>query len=96
MFPDVQGQPAQASELAVLASISFDVRHQLRHPPLMVVLGQHAVCGAPVPKAAVDEDSDPGSTEGHIRRTWKIAWVQSVSEAEPVQLSAKRHLWPAR
>ena len=69
MLPDMNGGPAQLTELLILTAVSLDVVIKLRLPPVMVVLGEHGMVRAHVPEASVNEDRDPGPREDDVRST---------------------------
>ena len=66
MFPDPDHQPAGVGQQSVLPAVTRGIGVEFRSPERDVGGGHFAVLRAAVPKAAVDEDNDPGPREGDV------------------------------
>jgi hypothetical protein len=91
MLPDVHDIPPENSESFILGPVPPDVAVDLRPPPFPIILRQHSVLRAAVPKAAVHEDRDLRPSE---RKIWTSGELGMDPEAEPscMQLTAKDEL----
>jgi hypothetical protein len=54
------------------------------------------VVWAPVPEAAIDEHSQAGRGQNHIRCTWEVSPMNPESEPSGVKLATKRDLGSRR
>jgi len=57
MLPEALNVPIVQRQYPVRVAVSLDVALQLFAPPFRIALGDGGVDRAPVPKAAIDEDS---------------------------------------
>lgn len=46
-----------------------------------------------MPEASVNENNLAQSRKNHVRRSWKVAYVKSVTESHAVNEAAHNHLW---
>jgi len=92
MLPDVYDIPPENSESFILGPIPPEVAVDLRSPPFPIVLWQHSVLRAAVPKAAVHEDRDLRPRERKIGMSRELG-MDSEPEPSSMQLTAKDELW---
>ncbi len=90
MLPDADDFPAFAAEPAGDALIAAHVVFALFVPELPVGFGAGVALGAAVPKAPIDEDSDPKLGKGKI---WFTRTIEMPSPASYVSSShqAQKH-----
>ena len=67
VFPEPAHDPARRSEIAIVASVAFDVGPELRAPPFPVRLWSRGVLRARVPEATVQEHRDTLTAEHDVR-----------------------------
>ncbi len=93
-FPNNQHLPPKLPELAPNGNIAFLVCAQLRFPiaPMRFRHRSSATTTVPMPETAIDVDDFPQTAEYKIRRSWKAANVETISESERMSQSANEHL----
>lgn len=95
VFPDSQDQPSVPFKLEICATIAIHIRSELALPESAIRLREHAVVGARVPKAAVDEDGNTLGREEdvHLRaQTYDRTSMNAVTQSAREQLSTYRSL----
>lgn len=89
VLPDVKCKPTVRRQSKVIATITNSIRQQLRFPPHFIVLRQHAVTGAIVPKTAVNEYGDLCPPKDDVRATRQTVPMQAVPQAKPMKQSTE-------
>lgn len=96
VLPHTNDRPSLSTQEVVRLAISLHIARELLEPPLTVVCREVPVLAAPVPEAAVDEDSDLRGSEHDVDAAAGMAGndrdVQSVPEATTVELLSKDDL----
>jgi hypothetical protein len=98
VLPDPHGKPARRGELAVGVAVATGDATKLQAPPAGIGLGEVAVLGAGVSKAAVDEHRDPRAAQEDVGAPTPVPTrhgpVNDEPQAASVQCTAQRHLRP--
>jgi hypothetical protein len=68
MLPDAQDRPTPSTQALIGIPIALSIGLDLVAPPFGVRLRPGSMDGAPVPKASVQEDSQPRSWEDDVHR----------------------------
>ena len=95
VLPDLNVQPARCRQAYPRVGVSPNVPSDLLLPELPVRGGDCLVLAAPMPKAAVNKDRDPGGAEHDVRRSAEVGqWprVDSVSQSRGMQAAPKLEL----
>lgn len=83
MLPGPDDDPSFALQGGIHASVALHVVAKLRDPVAGVALGRHAVFGAAVPEASVDEDRDACPSEDDVGLDAHVAATDEQVLAEP-------------
>ena len=89
VLPEPQYRPARVAQLGVVSLIPRAVPLQLRHPPHSVGPWPGAVCGTPMPEAAVDEHRQPETREKHVHATGDTLWPSVLEEPETASVKGR-------
>lgn len=96
MLPDTYGNPTRCFKHRDGLAITLHCSPQLRLPVPLVRRRLSAMLRAGVPEAGIDEDSDPGTGEHHIRSHSAIGQVEAEifpeTQPRPMQPSAQLDL----
>jgi hypothetical protein len=96
VFPDSDDAPASGTQSSVCFAVTCNVAGDLRCPILGVRSRGFLVCGASVPKAAVEENCYPGSSKDEVGLAADISdWpiVDTVPESARVNSRSECELW---
>lgn len=95
VLPDADDRPSERLQMDVGLTVPLHVARELGRPPGGVVGGCCLVFGAPVPEAAIDEDSDLRTGEQDVSAASRHARqrvVDAVPKPESVEFAAEEQL----